>query len=99
MVVDVRGCQSSLYAAYLLGVLLSGNVHGNPWESTKKAHGVQGVECSNHSVPTNKIKGLDRYGLAPFYLSGIFAPLFAPPNFVLFFLVFPAVLLPVFSWL
>jgi len=21
-------------------------------------HGVQGVECSNHSVPTNKINGL-----------------------------------------
>ena len=44
---------------------------------------VLGVECSNHSVPTNKIEGLDQYGLAPFYLSRVFAPLFTPPNLLL----------------
>jgi hypothetical protein len=29
-------------------------VRGDLQKSTKKAHGVQGVECSNHSVPTKK---------------------------------------------
>jgi len=47
--------------------VLSGDVYGDSWKSTKKSHGVQGVECSNHSVPTKQSKGQIRL-IWPFFV-------------------------------
>jgi len=51
-------------------------------------HGVQGVECSNHSVPTKnslQIKDLKLKGFESFFVfifRGDFTPLFTPPIFL-----------------
>lgn len=45
-------------------------VRGDLQKSTKKAHGVLGVESSNLSVPTNKINDLGHFERVAFFISG-----------------------------